>query len=351
MAAMKTSAAIAVLVLMFGAASQAQGPPPLRIVVIEGEDAVNVIQQKTAVAPLVEVRDRNDQPVAGAIVTFSVRGTNLASFGGSQTLTVTTNAAGRAAAAAFNPVSSGAVQIQVQAAFQGQTAVAAIAQTNVMTAAEAAAAAASAPGGAGAGSAGGAAGGSGGGLSGTTIGIIGAAAAGGAVAATQLGGESSSNSNSQTPAATTYSGPYGMTFVMTVTNNDGSNPCTHVTGYNGTLRMTVNDQGGVVTGNATMEGTKAAVGPTTCGGQPVNGVFFSGSESDLPITGNPGAVTFRRERTGVTENNIAVSETVSFNGAIGGNTITGTLTVARREANATRIGTGTGTQQVTLTRQ
>jgi hypothetical protein len=36
----------------------------LRIVVIAGEDAVNVIQQRTATAPVVEVRDANNQPVA-----------------------------------------------------------------------------------------------------------------------------------------------------------------------------------------------------------------------------------------------------------------------------------------------
>jgi hypothetical protein len=50
---------------------------------------------------------------------------------------VTTNAAGRAAASALNPLSNGAVQIQVQATFQGQTAAATIAQTNVMSAAAA----------------------------------------------------------------------------------------------------------------------------------------------------------------------------------------------------------------------
>ncbi len=35
-------------------------PGGLKIVVIEGEGAVNIIQQKTAVSPLVEVRDRNN---------------------------------------------------------------------------------------------------------------------------------------------------------------------------------------------------------------------------------------------------------------------------------------------------
>src|SRR5688572_25383858 len=85
------------------AAPHAQ-PAALKIVVIEGEDAVNIIQQKTAVAPLVEVRDRNDLPVAGAVVTFSVRGGQAATFaGGSPTMTVTTNAAGRAVASALTP--------------------------------------------------------------------------------------------------------------------------------------------------------------------------------------------------------------------------------------------------------
>ncbi len=50
-----------------GLAAQSAG---LRVVVIEGEDAVNIIQQKTAVRQVVEVRDRNNLPVPGAIVTF-----------------------------------------------------------------------------------------------------------------------------------------------------------------------------------------------------------------------------------------------------------------------------------------
>ena len=110
-------------------------PGPLKIVVIEGEGAVNIIQQKTAVAPVIEVRDQNNLPVPGAVVTFTISGGKQAAFaGGSQTLTVTTNAAGRAAASAVSPINSGAVQIQVQATFQGQTAAATIAQTNVVAA-------------------------------------------------------------------------------------------------------------------------------------------------------------------------------------------------------------------------
>jgi len=139
--------------------NQQKSGPALRIVVIEGEGAVNIIQQKTAVAPMIEVRDRNDQPVAGATVNFVVRA-GRATFGGARTLTVTTNAAGRAAAAGFAPSGTGALQIGATATFQGQTAAVAIAQTNVMTAAEAAAVSSAGAGGAGgSGGAGSAAGG------------------------------------------------------------------------------------------------------------------------------------------------------------------------------------------------
>ncbi len=140
-----TCAILACAVAASGSPTQVPVAPPqsagLRIVVIEGEGAVNILQQKTAVAPVVEIRDRNNLPVSGAAVTFTLTGGNASTFaGGLQTLTVTTNVAGRAAVSALNPLSAGAFQINVQAAFQGQTVVAAIAQTNVLTAAEAAAA-------------------------------------------------------------------------------------------------------------------------------------------------------------------------------------------------------------------
>jgi hypothetical protein len=128
--------------LVSALSSAPQQPPPqgLRIVVIEGEDAVNVIQQKTAVRPVIEVRDRNNLPVSGVTVTFAIQGGQAATFaGGASTFSVVTNAAGQATAAAINPLASGAMQIQVQAVLQGQTALATIAQTNVMTVAQAAA--------------------------------------------------------------------------------------------------------------------------------------------------------------------------------------------------------------------
>lgn len=154
----------------------------LKIVVIAGEDAINVIQQRTAVAPVVEVRDRNNLPVSGVPVTFTIGGSGASFGGGVSTLTVTTNALGQATAAGLTPTASGAIQVTASAVVQGQTATATILQTNVMTAAQAAAAGGGTSATAGTG---GAAAGGGGGMSLTTIGIVGAAVAGGAVAATQ----------------------------------------------------------------------------------------------------------------------------------------------------------------------
>ena len=49
--------ASSVVLLAVNVIAASQGAP-LKIAVLAGEDSVNVIQQKTAVAPLVEVRDR-----------------------------------------------------------------------------------------------------------------------------------------------------------------------------------------------------------------------------------------------------------------------------------------------------
>jgi len=116
--------------------------PRLHIVIVDGENAVNIIQQKTAVSPVVEVRDQNNNPVAGAAVTFAVKGGSAkAALGnGVRQLAVTTDAAGRATVA-VNPMTNGSFEIEVNASMSGQTASATISQTNVMNAADAAKAA------------------------------------------------------------------------------------------------------------------------------------------------------------------------------------------------------------------
>ena len=156
----------------------------LRIVVLEGEDSVNIIGQGTAVPTVVEVRDRNDLPVSGASVLFLLGegGTATLNVGLSQ-VAVTTNALGQAAVT-VNPLASGAVQLQVSAAFQGQTATAAIVQTNVATAA----AGGTAGGAAGTAGGGGGTGGGAGGATGTAAGGGTGGGAGGATGAAAGGG-------------------------------------------------------------------------------------------------------------------------------------------------------------------
>ena len=117
----------------------------LRIVVLEGEDSVNIIDSGMTVPTLVEVRDREDRPVSGASVQFQVEEDGLATLnGGVQQVVVATDALGQAAVT-VEPIASGAVQLSVTATFQGQTATAVIVNTNFATVAEAEAAGVGAP--------------------------------------------------------------------------------------------------------------------------------------------------------------------------------------------------------------
>jgi hypothetical protein len=199
-------------VIVVAAIASAQQPPPrpaqpaagLRIVVVEGEDAVNIVQQKTAVRPLVEVRDSNNLPVAGATVQFTLQtlggAANTASFANGQTaFTVTTNAAGRAASPQLQALGRGALRINVQASYQGQVATTTVSQTNFATVAEATQAGktptSSSSGGAsgtGSGAAGGGAGA--GGVAGTVAGIA-AAGISAAVAVNQAATDSNCSSS------------------------------------------------------------------------------------------------------------------------------------------------------------
>ena len=160
--------------------ASAQDFAGFRIVVLEGEDSVNIIAQGTAVPTLVEVRDRNDLPVAGASVLFLLGegGTATLNAGLSQVV-LTTNALGQAAVT-VNPLTAGAVNLSVSATLAGETATVAIVQTNFATLAEAAAAGlGTTGGGGGVGAGAGGAGAGGGGIGmGTVIGITGAAVGG-----------------------------------------------------------------------------------------------------------------------------------------------------------------------------
>ena len=182
--------------------AQANKVPPLQIVVLTGEDGVNIIKAKKAALPVVEVRDKDRRPLAGLYVTFTApdSGPHVTFAHGSSTYSTVTDPNGRATVNDMKPVGQGAFKINVQTSFQGQTATTAIAQTNYLTVA-----AASATGGAAAGTStatGGGKGAAAGGVSKTVIVVIVAGVAAGAGAAVALGKKGGGSQTSPTPSGT-----------------------------------------------------------------------------------------------------------------------------------------------------
>jgi hypothetical protein len=172
-------------------AQDAQPPVPgkLNLVIVEGEGAINNVRQRVAREPIVQVEDENRRPVAGAAVTFLFpnQGAGASFANGAQSLTITTDAQGRAVARGLRPNNvNGRYEIRVNASHQGRTASATISQTNSVTAAAAA-----------------------GGLSAkliTILAVAGAAAAGATVATTR-GGNGSAGGNGASPTVITPGTP------------------------------------------------------------------------------------------------------------------------------------------------
>jgi hypothetical protein len=299
---------------------QTAGQAALRIVVLEGEGAVNIIQQKTAVAPVVEVRDRNDQPVAGAIVRFAIR-SGRATFSGARTLSVTTDAGGRAVAAGFAPTGTGGLQIGATAAFQGQTAAVTIAQTTVTTAAQAAAAS----------SAAGAGAGGGGGVSTTTIGVIAGAAAGGTIVGVKaLGG------------GTTFRGDYSGQIVMTSGIAPGPT-CTFIETLTGSVAITLDDPGNA-TGTA-----KVTERSSVTGGNCGNIGNSANDDAEGPLSGTLGNLTFNLQKTNPLSGGNNRVKPWSFVGQLNGNEITGVLTTGDINQNANGVVGARGSSSIPIT--
>src|SRR5580692_3919977 len=108
--------------------------PMLNIVIVEGEGTLNNVKQRVNREPIVQVEDENHKPVAGAAVVFFLptSGPSGTFANGSQTLTVTTDATGRAAATGIHPNHTlGKMQIRVTASANGLSASAVITQTNI----------------------------------------------------------------------------------------------------------------------------------------------------------------------------------------------------------------------------
>jgi hypothetical protein len=178
-----------------GLPASGQTPTSLRIVIVEGEGAINNVKQRVNREPIVLVEDENHKSIAGASVTFFLpnQGPGGTFANGTNSLTTSTNAQGHAVARGirFNN-QAGTMEIRVAASIGGQTASAIITQTNVLGSA--------------------ASGGSGGGMSRATkiliLVAIAGGVAGGVIAATHRGGSTTATPTTTiTPGTVTVGAP------------------------------------------------------------------------------------------------------------------------------------------------
>jgi PKD repeat protein len=126
------------------------GPPPARaadrltVIVVDGDEAANIVADRLAAEPVIEVRDRENRRVPGAVVRFVIRKTRdrlIAAFTNGQAEARTiTDVTGRAAVNAVTPLEPGSFQIDVEVSYRGDTGKAVIRQTNFGTTADAKAA-------------------------------------------------------------------------------------------------------------------------------------------------------------------------------------------------------------------
>src|SRR5579862_9748348 len=127
------------LILPFPPGARAQtAPPKLNLVIVEGDGAINNVRQRTAREPVVQVEDDNHRPIAGVVILFEVpsRGAGGEFPGGTHSLSVVTDAQGRAAAHGFIPNhTAGQFQIHVTASYNGSKVERDISQTNAVAAA------------------------------------------------------------------------------------------------------------------------------------------------------------------------------------------------------------------------
>src|SRR5580658_2820673 len=72
--------------------------PELKITIIDGDEAINNIRQRTAREPIVQVEDENNRPVAGAAVVFLLPndGAGGTFTGGAKSLSTVTDSKGQA---------------------------------------------------------------------------------------------------------------------------------------------------------------------------------------------------------------------------------------------------------------
>jgi hypothetical protein len=109
----KAAATLLLPAILLGAQAGA-----LKLRIVEGDGAVNNIQQRVAREPVVQVTDEQDRPVEGALVVFTApeRGAGGVFSDGGRVFTARTGADGRAVAQGFQPNDvSGKFKLEVTA--------------------------------------------------------------------------------------------------------------------------------------------------------------------------------------------------------------------------------------------
>jgi hypothetical protein len=127
------SVVVVCLLTMPAAAQQPSALQRLRIIPLEGHNAINYLSLRTGTAPVVEVRDENDRPVEGAIVTFKLpaSGAGATFQNGQTTYTATTDFRGQAGSSEYTPNRTpGRFTVEITATEQDRTARFLMVQTN-----------------------------------------------------------------------------------------------------------------------------------------------------------------------------------------------------------------------------
>ena len=120
-----------------GQSSQPIAPPSskLTLSVIEGRHGSNVLRPPSAMAPTVEVRDGDNRPVTGAVVTFSSppEAPTVKFPNGRWSYSVVTNTSGQASVESMIPMGAGKFGIQVNATYLDSYADSTILEVNYPT--------------------------------------------------------------------------------------------------------------------------------------------------------------------------------------------------------------------------
>jgi hypothetical protein len=133
------SVLLSVVMLPWELPAQSRSPEPshsagLKIYVLQGEKAANFIPDHTGLTAVVEVRDVNELPVAGATVEFRLPETGPGGefANGTHVLSATTNLAGQAEAPFTVRPEPGLFQIQVSAKLDTRSASVVMSQLNTL---------------------------------------------------------------------------------------------------------------------------------------------------------------------------------------------------------------------------